>query len=133
MKQSIVNISLLVRDYDAAIEFFTKKLHFTLVEDVPIREQNKRWVIIAPKGSQETRITLAKASTPEQIACVGNQTGGRVFLSLHTDDFWRDYNEMVISGIQFVREPKEELYGIVAVWKDLCGNLWDLIEYKKQS
>lgn len=130
MKQSIINISLLIKDYDEAIDFFTKKLYFILVEDIPVPEQNKRWVVIAPQGSSQTRITLAKASTPEQEKYIGNQTGGRVFLSLSTDDFWRDYNEMVLSDIAFVRKPKEESYGIVAVWKDLYGNLWDLIEYK---
>jgi len=130
MKQYISNISLVVRDYDSAIDFFTKKLHFTLVEDRQVPEQSKRWVVIAPPGAIESRITLGRAVTPEQEKCIGNQTGGRVFLSLHTDNFQRDYDEMLSLGIEFVREPKEEPYGIVAVWKDLYGNLWDLIEYR---
>src|SRR5437899_3567853 len=111
MKQSIVNISLVVQEYDEAIEFYTKKLHFTLIED--IAEQNKRWVVISPPGSVETRIVLARASNSRQKTFIGNQTGGRVFLSLRTDDFWRDYNEMVSLGIKFVRKPKKETYGIV--------------------
>lgn len=130
MKQSISTVSLVVRDYDEAIEFFTKKLHFTLVEDREVPEQNKRWVTITPPGSKETTIVLGRASTPEQEKHIGNQTGGRVFLFLATDDFWRDYEEIRSKGIEFVREPKEEPYGTVAVWKDLYGNLWDLIEYK---
>ncbi len=129
MKQAIVNISLLVKDYDQSIDFFTKKLHFVLVEDVPIPKQSKRWVIIAPKGSQETRISLARASTPDQRACIGKQAGDRVFLSLATDDFDRDCKEMRAMGITFVRDPKEEPYGKVAVFLDLYGNLWDLISY----
>src|SRR6266446_1261286 len=129
MKQSIINVSLVVRDYDEAIEFYTHKLHFILIEDYP--EKNKRWVVIAPLGSNETRIVLGKASNAKQKEFIGNQTGGRVFLSLQTDDFWRDYKEMVSSGIKFVRGPKNENYGIVAVFEDLYGNLLDLIQYKK--
>src|SRR5262245_9751992 len=128
MKQSIIHIALVVRDYDEAIEFFTRKLHFTLVEDTYQPEQNKRWVVIAPPGSIGTTLLLARASTPEQTGVIGNQTGGRVFLFLETDDFWRDYNEMKSLGIKFAREPKEETYGTVAVFNDLYGNLWDLIE-----
>ena len=128
MKQSIVHIALVVRDYDEAIEFYTKKLHFTLVEDTYQAEQDKRWVVVAPPGSNGTTLLLARASKPEQEPFVGNQTGGRVFLFLNTDDFWRDYHNMVAKGIKFVREPKKEPYGMVAVFEDLYGNLWDLIE-----
>lgn len=131
MKQSLIYVALVVRDYDEAIEFYTKKLHFTLVEDTYQPEQDKRWVVVAPPGSFGTNLLLARASKPEQEKCIGNQTGGRVFLFLHTDDFWRDYNEMVSLGIKFVREPKEAPYGTVAVFEDLYGNLWDLIELKK--
>jgi catechol 2,3-dioxygenase-like lactoylglutathione lyase family enzyme len=128
MKQSIVHVALVVEDYDEAIEFYTKKLHFTLVEDTYQPEQDKRWVVVSPPGSAGTTLLLARASKPEQEAFVGNQTGGRVFLFLNTDDFWRDYNEMVSKGIHFVREPKKETYGTVAVFQDLYGNLWDLLE-----
>lgn len=128
MKQSIVHVALVVRDYDEAIEFYTKKLHFTLVEDTYQPEQDKRWVVVAPPGSNGTTLLLAKASKPEQEPYVGNQSGGRVFLFLNTDDFWRDYNEMVSQGIKFVRAPKKENYGMVAVFADLYGNLWDLLE-----
>ncbi len=128
MKQSIVHVALVVRDYDEAIDFYTKKLHFTLVEDTYQPEQDKRWVVVSPPGSSGTTLLLARASKSEQQAFIGNQTGGRVFLFLNTDDFWRDYNEMVSSGITFVRDPKQETYGMVAVFKDLYGNLWDLLE-----
>jgi catechol 2,3-dioxygenase-like lactoylglutathione lyase family enzyme len=128
MKQSIVHVALVVRDYDEAIDFYTKKLHFTLVEDTYQPEQDKRWVLVAPPGSTGTTLLLARASKPEQEAFIGNQAGGRVFLFLQTDDFWRDYNEMVALGITFVREPKVEKYGTVAVFADLYGNLWDLID-----
>lgn len=128
MKQSIVHIALVVRDYDEAIDFYTKKLNFTLVEDTYQPEQNKRWVVVSPPGSNGTTLVLAKPSKPEQEGFVGNQTGGRVFLFLSTDDFWRDYDEMVSLGIEFVRAPKQETYGMVAVFKDLYGNLWDLLE-----
>jgi catechol 2,3-dioxygenase-like lactoylglutathione lyase family enzyme len=130
MKQSIVHIALVVRDYDEAIEFYTKKLHFKLVEDTYQPEQDKRWVVVAPPGSIGTSLLLARASKPEQQPFVGNQTGGRVFLFLNTDDFWRDYNGMVSKGIQFVREPRKEIYGTVAVFTDLYGNLWDLVEFE---
>ena len=130
MKQLIVHVALVVRDYDEAIEFYTKKLHFTLLEDTYQHEQDKRWVVVSPPGSIGTRLLLARASKPEQEAFVGNQTGGRVFLFLNTDDFWRDYNDMVSNGIKFVREPKKEVYGMVAVFEDLYGNLWDLLELK---
>ncbi len=129
MKQYIINVSLVVREYDEAIAFFTQKLHFSVLEDFYVPEQNKRWVVIAPPGSKETKITLGRATNPEQKKAIGHQTGGRVFLSLSTDDFWRDYKEMVSRGIKFVRPPKEESYGVVAVFEDLYGNLWDLIHY----
>ena len=127
MKQSIIHIALVVRDYDEAIEFFCRKLHFTLVEDTYQPEQNKRWVLVAPPGSTGTSVLLARASTPEQESFIGNQTGGRVFLFLSTDDFLRDYNEMLSVGIKFVRPPKTASYGTVAVFEDLYGNLWDLV------
>ena len=128
MKQAIAHLALVVRDYDEAIDFYTKKLHFTLIEDTYQPEQDKRWVIVSPPGSSGTSLLLAKASKPEQESFVGNQTGGRVFLFLSTDDFWRDYNDMVSRSIRFVREPRKESYGTVAVFEDLYGNLWDLIE-----
>ncbi|MBM6996019.1 VOC family protein [Paenibacillus sp. DXFW5] len=131
MIQSIVHIALIVKDYDEAIDFYTKKLHFTLVEDTYQPEQDKRWVVVSPPGSVGTTILLAKASTPEQESFIGNQAGGRVFLFLNTDDFWRDYQDMISKGIEFVREPKEQEYGIVAVFKDLYGNLWDLLQLKE--
>ena len=128
MKQSLLHIALVVRDYDEAIEFYTRKLHFTLVEDTYQPAQDKRWVVVAPPGSSETTLLLARAATPEQEKFIGKQSGGRVFLFLQTDDFWRDYQEMVSLGIKFVREPKVESYGTVAVFEDLYGNLWDLIQ-----
>lgn len=131
MIQSIVHIALVVNDYDEAIEFYTQKLHFTLVEDIYQPEQDKRWVVVAPPGSAGTTLLLARASKPEQEPFVGNQAGGRVFLFLNTDDFWRDYREMKDKGIEFVREPKEDAYGTVAVFKDLYGNLWDLLQLKE--
>lgn len=133
MKQSLVHIALVVRDYDEAIEFYTRTLHFTLVEDTYQPEQDKRWVVVAPPGSTGTTLLLARAATPEQERFVGNQSGGRVFLFLNTDDFWRDYHEMVSKGIRFVREPKQETYGMVAVFADLYGNLWDLLELKERA
>lgn len=131
MIQSVVHIALVVNDYDEAIEFYTKKLHFVLIEDTYQPEQDKRWVVVEPPGSSGTTILLAKASKPEQVSFIGNQAGGRVFLFLGTDDFWRDYNEMIAKGIEFVREPKEQSYGTVAVFKDLYGNLWDLIQFRE--
>jgi catechol 2,3-dioxygenase-like lactoylglutathione lyase family enzyme len=128
MRQAIIHIALVVREYDEAIEFYCEKLHFTLVEDTYQPEQDKRWVVVAPPGSNGTTLLLARASASEQVACVGNQTGGRVFLFLSTDDFWRDYKEMLSAGIHFVREPKDATYGTVAVFQDLYGNLWDLIQ-----
>lgn len=129
MKQSLAHIALVVKDYDEAIDFYTNKLHFTLLEDSYQAEQDKRWVVVSPPGSSGATILLARASKPEQEAFVGNQSGGRVFLFLSTDDFWRDYNDMVARGIRFVREPKEVDYGTVAVFEDLYGNLWDLLEF----
>lgn len=128
MKQSIVHIALVVRDYDEAIDFYTKKLAFTVVEDTYQPEQDKRWVVIAPPGSVGTALLLARASKPKQESFVGNQAGGRVFLFLNTDDFWQDYQDMVGKGIKFVREPKQAPYGWVAVFEDLYGNLWDLLQ-----
>lgn len=128
MKQSIIHVALVVRDYDEAIEFYCQKLKFKLVEDTYQPEQDKRWVVVAPPGSRGTTLLLARAATPEQEAFIGRQSGGRVFLFLSTDDFWRDYNEMLQTGIKFVREPKDAPYGTVAVFEDLYGNLWDLIE-----
>jgi len=128
MVQSIVHIALVVRDYDEAIEFYTKKMHFELIEDTYQPEQDKRWVVVSPPGSVGTTILLARASKPIQEEFIGNQAGGRVFLFLNTDDFWRDYNEMVSKGIEFVRKPKKADYGMVAVFRDLYGNLWDLLE-----
>jgi catechol 2,3-dioxygenase-like lactoylglutathione lyase family enzyme len=127
MHKSIMHVALVVREYDEAIEFFCGKLHFTLVEDTYQPAQDKRWVVVRPPGSEGTSLLLARASTPEQQAAIGNQTGGRVFLFLRTDDFWRDYDEMRAAGVQFRREPKSEAYGTVAVFEDLYGNLWDLI------
>jgi catechol 2,3-dioxygenase-like lactoylglutathione lyase family enzyme len=128
-KQAIIHIALVVRDYDEAIEFYTQKLNFELLEDTYQPAQDKRWVVVAPPGSRETTILLAKASNEEQERFIGNQAGGRVFLFLNTDDFWRDYNEMVAKGVEFVRPPKEADYGMVAVFKDLYGNLWDLVQF----
>ena len=130
MIQSIVHIALVVKDYDEAIEFYTKKLHFTLIEDTYQPEQDKRWVVVSPSSSVGTTILLARASKTEQKPFIGNQAGGRVFLFLGTDDFWRDYNEMISKDIEFVREPKNQSYGTVAVFKDLYGNLWDLVQFK---
>lgn len=130
MKQSIAHISLVVADYDEAIRFYTEKLSFTVVEDTVLSE-TKRWVLVAPPGSSGTSLLLAKASTDDQKRSIGHQTGGKVFLFLHTDDFWRDYHTMIHKNIRFVREPVHEPYGTVAVFEDLYGNLWDLIGPKQ--
>jgi catechol 2,3-dioxygenase-like lactoylglutathione lyase family enzyme len=130
MKQHIGHIALVVDDYDEAIQFYTQKLNFDLIEDT-VMSETKRWVLVAPKKSTECCLLLAKAATDEQKTRIGNQTGGRVFLFLYTDNFWRDYKTMLEKGISFVREPKVEEYGTVAVFKDLYGNLWDFIERKK--
>ena len=125
MKNSLAHLTYLVRDYDEAIEFFTQALQFDLVEDSP--QDGKRWVLVRPRGG-ETSLLLAKADSPEQTAAIGNQTGGRVFLFLHTDDFQRDYSRMKAHGVEFLEEPRHEVYGTVAVFKDLYGNKWDLLE-----
>ena len=129
MVQSIVHVAIVVKDYDEAIKFYTKKLHFKLIEDTYQPEQDKRWVVVSPPSSNGTTILLARASNPIQEEFIGNQAGGRIFMFLGTDDFWRDYNEMKEIGIEFEREPKEADYGIVAVFKDLYGNLWDLVQF----
>jgi catechol 2,3-dioxygenase-like lactoylglutathione lyase family enzyme len=128
LNQSIVHIALIVKDYDEAIEFYTKKLNFTLLEDTYHPVHDKRWVVVSPPGSVGTTILLARASKPEQDPFIGNQSGGRVFLFLNTDNFWRDYKDMKSKGIKFIREPKTESYGTVAVFEDLYGNLWDLLQ-----
>jgi catechol 2,3-dioxygenase-like lactoylglutathione lyase family enzyme len=133
MGQSIVHVALVVRDYDEAIAFFCGKLRFTLLEDTYQPEQEKRWVVVAPPGSTGTNLLLARASTPAQVASIGNQTGGRVFLFLATDDFSRDYNQMLSGGVRFVREPKSAPYGTVAVFEDLYGNLWDLVQLNSKA
>lgn len=131
MKQSIAHIALVVDDYDEAIKFYTEKLNFTLLED-SAQSETKRWVLVAPQGSEECSLLLAKGVGEEQRSRIGNQTGGRVFLFLKTDDFSRDYQNMLMQGIKFVREPKTEDYGTVAVFEDLYGNLWDLVEFKNK-
>ena len=128
MKQSIVHVALVVKDYDEAIEFYTQQLNFELLEDSYQAEQDKRWVVVSPPGSNGATLLLAKASNTRQESFVGNQSGGRVFLFLNTDDFWRDYNAMKAKGINFVRDPKQQEYGMVAVFEDLYGNRWDLLE-----
>jgi catechol 2,3-dioxygenase-like lactoylglutathione lyase family enzyme len=127
MKQKIAHIALVVKDYDEAINFYTGKLGFTLVEDTKLSE-DKRWVLVAPPGAEECSLLLAKAANDQQMTSIGNQTGGRVFLFLFTDDFWIDYHKMLEKGINFIRPPKEEAYGMVAVFEDLYGNLWDLLQ-----
>ena len=130
MKQHIAHIALVVDDYDEAIKFYVDKLQFTLNEDTRLSD-TKRWVLISPKGSMNCCLLLARADNDEQRSRIGNQTGGRVFLFLYTDDFWRDFNAMQDKGIQFIREPRVEEYGTVAVFRDLYGNLWDLLQPKK--
>jgi catechol 2,3-dioxygenase-like lactoylglutathione lyase family enzyme len=127
LNQRLAQVAVLVHDYDEAIKFYTEKLHFTLVEDTPLSE-TKRWVLVKPKGVSGCRLLLAKASGEEQSSRVGNQTGGRVFLFLHTDDIERDYRNLMEHEVEFVKPPQKESYGTVAVFKDLYGNLWDLIE-----
>jgi len=131
MRQSIAHIALVVKDYDEAINFYTNKLQFTVVEDAYQPQQDKRWVVVAPPNSTGTTLLLARASTPEQEAFIGNQAGGRVFLFLSTDDFSRDYEAMVSKGVKFVREPTSADYGTVAVFEDLYGNRWDLVEFAR--
>ncbi len=127
--QKLVHIAIIVKDYDEAIDFYINKLGFILIEDT-MQSETKRWVIVSPKGENSCQVLLAKAVGEEQESRIGNQTGGRVFLFLQTDDFWRDYNLYIKNGLNFVRKPSEETYGTVAVFVDLYGNLWDLIEYK---
>jgi len=129
MPQILAHVGVVVRNYDEAIAFYTNVLGFQLLEDTDLGA-GKRWVLVAPAGSSGTSVLLAQAATPEQISRIGNQTGGRVFLFLHTDDFWRDYRTLISRNVKFARDPKEEPYGTVAVFKDLYGNLWDLIQRK---
>ena len=129
MSQAITHVALVVRDYDEAIDFFTRVLDFELLEDSPVPEQNKRWVVVAPRGARGSAILLARPSNTEQASYIGNQTGGRVTFFLGTDDFQRDYARMVARGIEFVRPPIDTAYGTVAVFKDLYGNLWDLVQH----
>ena len=129
--QTIGQIAIVVRDYDEAIDFYVGVLGFSLIEDVVIPAQDKRWVVVAPSGSTGARLLLARAADDDQSSRIGNQTGGRVFLFLYTDDFWRDFNHYKTKGIVFIREPKEESYGTVAVFQDLYGNLWDLVQLKQ--
>lgn len=139
MTQRIAHVALVVKDYDEAIAFYTQKLRFTLVEDSYQPAQDKRWVVVAPPGSLDgdgvagTTLLLARASTPEQARFVGDQAGGRVFLFLQTDDFWRDYRAMLDAGITFVRPPSEQSYGTVAVFEDLYGNRWDLVQFAERD
>jgi catechol 2,3-dioxygenase-like lactoylglutathione lyase family enzyme len=130
MNQSIGLAALVVRDYDEAIAFYVETLGFTLVEDTYLEAQDKRWVVVAPPGASESRLLLARAVGEHQSSRIGDQTGGRVFLFLYTDDFWRDFRAYEGKGVQFVRAPKDEPYGTVAVFRDLYGNLWDLLEPK---
>jgi len=130
MRQSLGLVSLVVRDYNEALEFFVGKLGFQLVEDTYVPEQSKRWVVVSPPGATESRLLLARASSAEQVSRIGAQTGGRVFLFLHTDDFWRDYERYKARGVEFVRPPRQESYGTVAVFTDLYGNMWDLLQPK---
>jgi catechol 2,3-dioxygenase-like lactoylglutathione lyase family enzyme len=131
MKQSIGYVTVVVQDYDDAIKFYVGTLGFSLIEDTFIEAQSKRWVLVAPPGSTESRLLLARAVGAEQSSRIGDQTGGRVFLFLHTDDFWRDFHAFKRKGVVFVREPKEESYGTVAVFRDLYGDLWDLLQPKQ--
>jgi len=128
--QTLVYVALVVRDYDEAIAFYVDILNFRLIEDTRLSE-TKRWVLVAPPGSQSTCLLLAKAASPEQESRIGNQTGGRVFLFLYTDDFWRDYRALTARNVNFIRPPKEEDYGTVAVFEDLYGNKWDLLQLKQ--
>ncbi|MEZ8026402.1 VOC family protein [Enterovibrio norvegicus] len=128
MKQALIHVAIVVRDYDEALQFYVNKLKFEVVEDTYQPEQDKRWVVISPPGSKGVTLLLARASTEEQSTFIGNQAGGRVFLFLSTDDFWRDYNRMREEGVHFIREPMEADYGTVAVFEDLYGNRWDLLQ-----
>jgi len=128
MPQSIGQVAVVVRDYDEALNFYIGTLGFSLVEDTYVPEQDKRWVVVSPPGATESRLLLARAASSEQATRIGNQTGGRVFLFLFTDDFWRDFRSYKAKGVTFIREPREEPYGTVAVFQDLYGNLWDLLQ-----
>lgn len=128
-KRNIGALTLVVKNYDEAITFYTEKLNFKLIQDIKL-DKTKRWVTISPEHNSETSILLAEATTPEQEIAIGNQTGGRVFLFLHTDDFWSDYHTMKSKGVSFLEEPREETYGTVVVFEDLYGTKWDLIEHK---
>ena len=133
MAQTLGYVALVVRDYDEALAFFTQSLGFTVIEDTIATDRlgnDKRWVLVSPPGSRGTSLLLARASTPEEASRVGNQTGGRVFLFLHTDDFWHDYRELLARGVKFSEAPRQEAYGTVAVFEDLYGNKWDLLELK---
>jgi catechol 2,3-dioxygenase-like lactoylglutathione lyase family enzyme len=129
MNRSIAHVAIVVRDYDEAIAFYVDKLNFELVEDTYQPDQDKRWVVVRPAGNGNTSLLLARASTSRQEAFIGDQSGGRVFLFLRTDDFWRDFAALTAAGVEFARPPRKEPYGTVAVFKDLYGNLWDLIQY----
>jgi catechol 2,3-dioxygenase-like lactoylglutathione lyase family enzyme len=136
MNRSIGYVTLVVRDYDEAVVYFTQSLGFDLIEDSGAKDrhgEDKRWVLVAPKGSNGTRLLLARASNEEESSRIGNQTGGRVFLFLHTDDFWRDYAAMTVRGVKFMEEPRNEPYRTVAVFEDLYGNKWDLLQLKAES
>ena len=130
VRQAIAHLALVVRDYDEALDFYVGKLNFELIEDSYQPEQDKRWVVVAPRGSTGATLLLARASKDEQLPFIGNQCGGRVFLFLSTDDFWRDHRDLVAKGVPFVREPKQADYGLVAVFQDLYGNLWDLVLFE---
>jgi catechol 2,3-dioxygenase-like lactoylglutathione lyase family enzyme len=130
MGQVIGYVALIVREYDEAIDFYTNRLQFNLIEDIQL-DARKRWVLVAPPGSTGTALLLARAVTPEQESRIGNQTGGRVFLFLHSDNFWQDYHTMKERGVQFLEEPRQEPYGAVAVFLDLYGNKWDLVQANK--
>jgi len=132
MNQRLAHVAIVVKDYDEAIDFYSKKLGFKLIEDTKLTE-DKRWVLLSPIGDNSCSILLAKAANDRQNSSIGNQTGGRVFLFLYTDDFWTDYNQMIQNQIRFIRQPKDEEYGIVAVFEDLYGNLWDLIQPKQDK
>lgn len=127
MIQKLASITIVVKDYDDAINFFTRQLNFTLIEDTALTSE-KRWVLVAPPGNSSCNILLAKAANEKQTAAIGNQTGGRVAFFLHTDNFWQDYETLVNNNVHFVRSPQQQEYGTVAVFEDLYGNLWDLIE-----
>ncbi|MGL5392760.1 MAG: VOC family protein [Shewanella sp.] len=132
MKQALLHIALIVRDYDEAIDFYVNKLKFELIEDSCQPQPGKRWVVVAPPGSKGAAILLAQASKPQQMDFIGHQAGGRVFLFLNTDNFWRDYRRMLADGVRFVREPSQQDYGMVAVFEDLYGNQWDLLQINEK-